>query len=527
MANNEAFEKLANGTGNENGSSCEIIQTGNGIKSGPYTSEWLEKQLQDHNVEIIRKATKRDTVHFYIECINHDQHTAESTDSETVVYIFNGWPVYKCLHQHCQNISFKDFAQITGINYSGKGIEKPPETLLEAYGPGTFVDVNADFNVEIPPKAWAIENIICFGEAAQLAGASKSGKSYLSTDLAICMAGGRLWLNRWQCTRTPVLYLNGENSINDARERFQAVYKAKNITPEHDEQITMICADGALKTIQSITKALENEIVGGKYGLVILDPLYCFYQGSEIDEQDAKQFVSTVKTICRETGSAMVVVHHHSKGGQAMYSNASSRASGSGMLQRAFSTLLDISPIDVSKLDVKLPDGVYPYVFSGQPRQARSFECNLLFDFPLWRQDEDHLLPDRARGKARTAAATKKNPNVQKSKELRSSLPEIIEYCFKTVAQKDDNGDYITAGNIADEYQRRGDDISERSIKRWFEDDIPETSGYKRDDRQGHKRQIRKDSGFHEIADSIDYDNPFIEESDGEAAEIDPNYLPF
>lgn len=385
------------------------------------------------------------------------------------------------------------------------------ETLVSIFGSDAVIDVLADQSEPIPEKEWVIEGIVTKGESGILSSASKAGKSYLSTDLSIAMASGQTWLGKFPCVRAPVLYINGENVKDDARRRFHAVFEAKGVDPADCEPITLICADGQNKTIQDLQEVITNEIRRHDYGLIVLDPLYTFYSGSEIDEVDAKNFVCCVKTICRETGVAVIVIHHHSKAGAAFYRNASSRASGSGMLQRAFSTLLDLTEITGDDV-AKLPPGQRAFEFSGQPRQAAEFSVNLIFDFPTWRTDTDGVLPSNARNRGQTAAARANNKNLQKAADVQRNLPEMLKRSFESRAKADKDGDYITLGDAVAEFENIGISISERSISRRIDDGI---NGYIRDSRAGQRRKIRRVE-FVPAAESITPDIWLPELTDGE-----------
>ena len=361
------------------------------------------------------------------------------------------------------------------------------EGLATIYGKEVFVNVNEDFISDIPDTPWIIEGLVAKGETTLLSGASKAGKSYMVTQLAIDTAMGRRFLNQFRCNPVPVLYLNGENTMNDARRRFQKVCHALYIDPRDGKKITMACLDGRYEVINNIKAALIEEIHKGEYGLVIVDPLYCFYKGSEIDEQDAKIFVTVLKEISREADVGVLVVHHHSKGGQAFYANSSSRASGSGMLQRAFSSLLDLSEIR----DLDLPEGARAFEFSGEVRESPNFKINLIYEYPLWKYDEKGLVPDNAANKARTAAARDANKNIKKSAELKELLPSVIAEAFSDPFA-DAQGDYTTFGKIKSLCEGRGCEVSDRTLKRYFDDREPCVIGYVRDKRPGHAQEIRK-----------------------------------
>lgn len=382
-------------------------------------------------------------------------------------------------------------AKESGYNTEGlTGLQEIPQpntnptakSLADIFGHDAIINVLSDYHEQIPEKQWMVKDLCTLGESTIISGASKSGKSYLMTNLSICFASGGVWLGRFPCQKTRVLYLNGENQKDDARRRFQIVFDAMGVDPDSCEQIHLICADGFMIPIQDLKDSLISAVRKNGYGVIILDPLYCFYQGSEIDEQDAKEYVASIKEVCRETGVVIFCVHHHSKGA-AFYKNASSRASGSGMLQRAFSTLLDLSEVDSD-----LPNGVHGFEFSGQPRQAASFKMNLLFDYPLWQADEKHLLPDNALNKKRTAAARLQNGNNRKAEEVRKNLPNVLSRAFINNVKTDDSGDYITIGDVVDEFNTMGIKTSETSISRKIDDGVP---GFKRDPTPGKRRLIR------------------------------------
>ena len=362
-------------------------------------------------------------------------------------------------------------------------------SLAEVFGEDTVVDVIADYYEDIPEKKWVVEGICTEGECVIISGASKSGKSYLMTNLAIIAASGGKWLDRFQCRKSSVLYLNGENSKDDARERFHVCFDSLGIDPDEcSNDIKMICIDGFITPIQKLKETLIKEIEKNQYDLVILDPLYCFYSGSEIDEGAAKAFVSTIKEICRETGVVIFCVHHHSKSGGKKYSNASNRASGSGMLQRAFSTLLDVTEVD--KKELMLSGSQRAFEFTGQPRQAENFKINLIFDFPVWEWDQEGVVPENAINKERTAKARQNNGNIRKGAELREKLPSVVEEAFCARVGYDENGEYVTIGSVLELLAEHGMNTSQRSVERALDGNA--APGYQRDSRSGSRSKIRR-----------------------------------
>ena len=364
-----------------------------------------------------------------------------------------------------------------------------PGTLDGIYGADTFVDVTEDFYNEIPPKDWMIEGIITRGECAMISSAAKAGKSYLMTQLAITAASGGEWLGRFKCKKVSVLYLCGENEINDARRRFKQLFTEMGINPAGTcKKIGMYCVDGMVHSVQEIQSALINEINRVGYELIILDPLYCFYEGSELDEEVAKLFVMAIKEICRKTKTSVICVHHHSKGASTKYSNAGERSSGSGVFPRAFSTNLSLTAIPKAERLAELPEGVRAFVFEGAPRQAGQFEINVLFRFPIWEIDKDSLLPDDAMQKARTLEARSRNGNNRKADIIKTQLTARIDEAFSASKKTDEVGDYVTTADIAKAFAAGGVDVSTKAI----EGHIDRSSSYSRDEQNGRRNRVRK-----------------------------------
>ena len=64
----------------------------------------------------------------------------------------------------------------------------------------------------------------------------------------------------------------------------------------------------------------------------------------------------------------------------------------------------------------------------------------------------------------------------------------MIKRAFDEKAKKDDAGDYVTLGDVLEEFQAAGINTSERAIGRKLDDGI---DGYARDETTGKKRRIR------------------------------------
>ncbi len=116
MQNNEAMKQLL-----LNNQSGELAQDPDerkpaqykkdDIPQGPYTDKWLEQALKETHVEITGAATMSGINYFYVHCPNESQHTVDGDGHETKVFIYNGWPCFKCHHGHCTDWKFRDYVK--------------------------------------------------------------------------------------------------------------------------------------------------------------------------------------------------------------------------------------------------------------------------------------------------------------------------------------------------------------------------------------------------------------------------------
>ena len=132
MQNNEAMKQLLlnNQSGElaqDLGQSLPAQLKNDDIPQGPHTDKWLEQALKESRVEITGSATMSGIKYFYVHCPNESQHTVDGDGHETKVFIYNGWPCFKCHHAHCADWKFKDYAKAVKLTDPETG-----ETIRQA-----------------------------------------------------------------------------------------------------------------------------------------------------------------------------------------------------------------------------------------------------------------------------------------------------------------------------------------------------------------------------------------------------------
>ena len=215
----------------------------------------------------------------------------------------------------------------------------PVENLQTACGHG------------VPEQSPAmIEGVLRKGHKMLLAGPSKAGKSFALIELAVCIASGTPWMNRFECRRGKVLYVNLEVDPASAKHRFHDVSKALEL-PEEAVQAMLPNIDlwnlrGYCINWPHFVDICCSRARREQYDVIIIDPFYKLNAGRENNVFDMVQFCNGLDRISAVNGAAVIYCHHHSKGDQG-WKNSMDRASGSGVFARDVDALLDIIELEL------------------------------------------------------------------------------------------------------------------------------------------------------------------------------------
>lgn len=245
------------------------------------------------------------------------------------------------------------------VDEDGNYIRKLPEELT------------VDFLLNPPPKKKPIiMNYLREGEAMLLSGNPKAGKSFLIVQMAIAVATGGKWIGV-TCQKKRVLYIDSELSPEMTAERIKDIREKMGVS-YLPENLHVINTKKEAVTLKDIADDFVHEL--RDEDLVIIDPLYMFLNSDENDNSQMKKEMEQIKRIS-STGTAVVVVHHMSKGIQAGKLSID-RASGAGVLGRFFDSILTLNLLNKEPTDKERPERV--------EADTRSFQqpmpINLWFD---------------------------------------------------------------------------------------------------------------------------------------------------
>jgi hypothetical protein len=142
-----------------------------------------------------------------------------------------------------------------------------------------------------------------------LAGASKSGKSWLAMDLSLCISNGDSFLGR-KTTRTKVLYIDLESSKHSLQSRIRKIIGERNVSLPNWY---------GLQEFKPIGKGFEDDLTGLVHregiGLVIVDVMVKIRsQDKNIDryERDYHDF-GVLKKLAKDLNICILAITHTRK----------------------------------------------------------------------------------------------------------------------------------------------------------------------------------------------------------------------
>lgn len=176
---------------------------------------------------------------------------------------------------------------------------------------------------------WLVKGMIAEREVSFLAGPSQSGKSFLATDLALCIARGRAFFGM-RVKKGAVVYVAAESSQGVISLRLPAYAKGHSLSyddPLHFLTLTKSPnfyrdAEGVERLIKEITAYEAN--VQEKVELVVLDTFSAASRGiDEIKGVDVGKIHERIRAVVDQCKCAVLVVHHMNAGGDRMRGHSS------------------------------------------------------------------------------------------------------------------------------------------------------------------------------------------------------------
>lgn len=194
-------------------------------------------------------------------------------------------------------------------------------------------------------RAPVIEGLLREGETMNVIAAPKTGKSWLTIDLALSVATGRKWLGTYQTVRGDVLIVDNELHPETISHRIPKVAEARGLNLEdYGGAVWVDNLRGSLRSFLDL-KPYFAAIPRGRFKLIVLDAFYRFMPvgSDENDNGTMANIYNAIDAYADHLGCSFVLIHHSTKGSQAGKA-VTDVGAGAGAQSRATDTHLVLRP---------------------------------------------------------------------------------------------------------------------------------------------------------------------------------------
>ncbi len=181
-----------------------------------------------------------------------------------------------------------------------------------------------------------IHGLLRRSETMNIIAPPKSSKSWMGLNIAMNIIGGGKLFGRFQCERGKVLIIDNELHVETIAQRVRDVSYALNVPLDRAGMlIDWLPLRGQLVDLKKLEEDLQH-IRRRTYNVIILDAFYKFYP-EDFDENsnaDMARIYTLLDYYAECLDSALILIHHSSKGGQGNKS-VTDMGAGAGSQARA------------------------------------------------------------------------------------------------------------------------------------------------------------------------------------------------
>lgn len=269
----------------------------------------------------------------------------------------------------------KDFNEKDDLWDAYKREDFTKEDFIEYIDTSTSKASRGNFNLRkistlienIQEPEWLIEDIFEKDSVIDIYGAPKSGKSFISIDMALCVSLGIPWFGH-NTVKTPIIYLAGEGQRGIVR-RVKAWEQYYNNSLDNadlfvsDRGVRFLDEKDHNNLIEHIYDIKEEF---GDIGCIFVDTLARnFGGGNENSTEDMNRFIERVDTLKTEFNCCIALIHHTGH-------NANGRARGSSVLPAAVDAEFAVKRKDnEDKMQLEF---IQTLIKDGKPMPSKFFE---------------------------------------------------------------------------------------------------------------------------------------------------------
>ncbi|MDR2628912.1 MAG: AAA family ATPase [Puniceicoccales bacterium] len=184
----------------------------------------------------------------------------------------------------------------------------------------TAMDDESFFRKEIPPRRTVLGSWFREGSLGFIFGRRGAGKTWFAWDMAICVSRGVAY-GPWKCEMPrKTLYVDGEMPLRSMQERL------KLLNPNPTGNLFIMSRERLMDEARMLLnlcepcwqEALLTYCVEEKIKVVFLDNLSSLCWGMKENEADSWEQVLSWLLMLRQSGIAIIIVHHANRDGNEM-----------------------------------------------------------------------------------------------------------------------------------------------------------------------------------------------------------------
>jgi hypothetical protein len=263
-----------------------------------------------------------------------------------------------------------------------------------------------------------VDGLIRTGSVMNIIAAPKVGKSFIASNLAMCLITGSDFLGFPIARQGKTLVVDNELHLETLSYRYRATRTAMNVPEDQRHMIDIL----SLRGIPCDIPMLQKHVGGtrpGHYSAIILDAFYKLIPSgiSENDNTAMGGIYTQLERLATEMDCAVVVIHHSSKGFQGDKS-LSDVGAGAGTISRSVDAHMVIRPHETPGYCV-----CEALVRSWKQPEPRTIQ----FNFPVWRvvTDEKPIVQQpKSPGAEKRAAEERETDRVVKDTLTSGDLTE-------------------------------------------------------------------------------------------------------
>ena len=171
-----------------------------------------------------------------------------------------------------------------------------------------IVGVGEILATDFGPEVWAVQNLIPEQSITAIGGAPGSFKTWLTLDIARCIASGEDFLGKFKVEKGAVLFVDKENNFRHLQKRFRQI----GINSEHPIYYLNQSAQDFFIEEDKSFKILKDMVAEKNIKLVVFDSLVRIHKGDENEARSISSVMNKFKQITN-VGANVIFIHHHRK----------------------------------------------------------------------------------------------------------------------------------------------------------------------------------------------------------------------